>query len=148
MNISKFNHSHPSESINKWIDTLFNSSLADVIGTDSMLSSPSVNITENDAQFMLHLAAPGLTKQDFNINIENDHLVISAEKKSEKEESKEGKFTRREFNYASFKRIFPLDDLINREGITAAYEDGVLKLVLPKKEESARKQTSQTIEIK
>jgi HSP20 family protein len=148
MNIAKFNHAHPSESISKWIDTLFNTSLADVIGTDSMLSSPSVNITENESQFVLHLAAPGLTKQDFNISIENDHLVISAEKKSEKEESKEGKFTRREFNYASFKRTFPLDDMINREGITAAYEDGVLKMTLPKKEESARKQISQTIEIK
>jgi HSP20 family protein len=147
MNVTRFNHSHPTESISKWIDNLFNTSLADVMGTDMMASSPSVNISENESQFMLHLAAPGLSKQDFNISIENDQLVISAEKKSEKEESKEGRFTRREFNYASFSRTFPLDNTINREGITAAYEDGVLKVNLPKLEEEKRKSATQTIEI-
>lgn len=147
MNLVKFNHAHPSESISKWIDNLFNTSLADVIGTDTMLSSPSVNISENETHYMLHLAAPGLTKQDFNISIEKDQLVISAEKKSEKEENQEGRFTRREFNFASFRRTFPLDDSINREGISATYEDGVLKLTLPKKEEDVKKSTPKTIEI-
>lgn len=146
MNITKFNPVQPSDSLGNWIDTLFNTTLADVIGSDNAVSSPSVNIIEHDAHYALDLAAPGLTKQDFNISIENDHLVISAEKKSEKEET-DGRFTRREFSFGSFKRSFHLDDKINREGITAAYEDGVLKLTLPKKEEVAQKSSSKTIEI-
>lgn len=146
MNITKFNPVQPSDSLGNWIDTLFNTTLADVIGSDNAVSSPSVNIIEHDAHYTLDLAAPGLTKQDFNISIENDHLMISAEKKSEKEE-KEGRFTRREFSFGSFKRSFHLDDKINREGITAAYEDGVLKLTLPKKEEATQKSSSKTIEI-
>src|SRR5687768_16824952 len=127
MNITKFNPIHPSDSVGKWIDTLFNTTLADVIGSDNTVSNPSVNIVEHDKSYSLEMAAPGLTKQDFNISIEQDHLVISAEKKSEREET-EGRFTRREFSYGSFKRSFHLDDKINRDGIAATYEDGVLKL--------------------
>jgi HSP20 family protein len=146
MNITKFNPVHPADSLSKWMDNLVHTTLADVIGSDHTLSTPSVNIVEHENSFSLQLAAPGLTKQDFNINIENDRLVISAEKKSEKEETK-GRFTRREFSYGSFKRSFQLDDNINREGISASYEDGVLNITLPKKEEVMQKQTSKTIEI-
>jgi HSP20 family protein len=149
MTYSKFNQVPASASINKWIDTLFNTTLADAMGTDFTVSTPSVNIVEHDNQFVMQLAAPGLEKSDFNINIENDYLVISTEKKTEKEETgKDGKFTRREFNYKAFKRSFQLDNNINREGITAAYENGVLNITLPKKEESAKKPSSTTIEIK
>lgn len=144
MNYSKV---PPTTSVNKWIDSLFNTTLADVIGTDFTTSSPSVNVVEHDAHFSMELAAPGLEKKDFNISIENDHLVISAEKKTEKEETSEGKFTRREFNYSSFKRSFLLDDNIKRESIEATYENGVLKLTLPKKEENWKKPAA-TIEIK
>ena len=149
MTYSKFNQVPASTSINKWIDTLFNTTLADAMGTDFTVSTPSVNIVEHDNQFVMQLAAPGLEKSDFNINIENDYLVISTEKKTEKEETgKDGKFTRREFNYKSFKRSFQLDNNINREGITAAYENGVLNITLPKKEETTKKPSSTTIEIK
>ena len=149
MTYSKFNQVPASASINKWIDTLFNTTLADAMGTDFTVSTPSVNIVEHDNQFVMQLAAPGLEKSDFNINIENDYLVISTEKKTEKEETgKDGKFTRREFNYKSFKRSFQLDNNINREGITAAYQNGVLNITLPKKEESAKKPSTTTIEIK
>ena len=149
MTYSKFNQVPASASINKWIDTLFNTTLADAMGTDFTVSTPSVNIVEHDNQFVMQLAAPGLEKSDFNINIENDYLVISTEKKTEKEETgKDGKFTRREFNYKSFKRSFQLDNNINREGITATYENGVLNITLPKKEEAAKKPSSTTIEIK
>ncbi|HQW02030.1 MAG TPA: Hsp20/alpha crystallin family protein [Saprospiraceae bacterium] len=149
MTYSKFNAAAPSTSLNKWIDTLFNTTLADAMGTDFTNSSPSVNIVEHDAHFTMQLAAPGLQKSDFNINIENDYLVISAEKKTEKEETgNEGKFTRREFNYSSFKRSFQLDENINREGIAASYENGVLNITLPKKEETWKKPGTTTIEIK
>mgnify|MGYP000851075293 CR=1 FL=1 len=149
MTYSKFNTVPPSASLNKWIDTLFNTTLADAMGTDFTTSSPSVNIVEHEANYIMQLAAPGLEKSDFNINIENDYLVISAEKKSEKEETgAAGKFTRREFNYSSFKRSFQLDDHINREEISATYENGVLNITLPKKEENWKKPTATTIEIK
>ena len=149
MTYSKFNQVPASASINKWIDTLFNTTLADAMGTDFTVSTPSVNIVEHDNQFVMQLAAPGLEKSDFNINIENDYLVISTEKKTEKEEtSNNGKFTRREFNYSSFKRSFPLDDKINVEGISANYENGVLHITLPKKEETVKKPGTTTIEIK
>jgi HSP20 family protein len=147
MNHSKFNPVHPSQSLGKWIDNLFNSSLADVMGNDYTFTHPSVNITDEPNHFLMELAAPGLEKKDFKLEIENDHLVVSAEKKSEKEESEKGKFTRREFNYTSFKRSFYLDETINREAISAAYENGVLKITLPKKEESWKKPNSKTINI-
>ena len=146
MNVTKFNSVHPTESLSKWMDNLFHTTLADVIGTDHTVSTPSVNIVEHEKHFSLQLAAPGLTKQDFNLQIENDRLVISAEKKTEKEET-QGRYTRREFSYGSFKRSFQLDDNINREGITAAYEDGVLNITLAKKEEAEKKSASKNIEI-
>jgi HSP20 family protein len=148
MTYSKFNQVQPSASINKWIDTLFNTTLADAMGTDFTVSSPAVNVVEEDAHYNMHLAAPGLEKKDFNIRIENDYLVISAEKKTEMEETVKPKFTRREFNYTSFKRSFQLDDQINREGITAAYENGVLNITLPKKDAMWKKPSATTIEIK
>ncbi|MDZ4749036.1 MAG: Hsp20/alpha crystallin family protein [Saprospiraceae bacterium] len=149
MTYSKFNAPAPSTSLNKWIDTLFNTTLADAMGTDFTNSAPSVNIVEHDAHYTMQLAAPGLQKSDFSINIENEYLVIAAEKKTEKEENRnEGKFTRKEFNYNSFKRSFQLDENINREGIAASYENGVLSITLPKKEENWKKPSSNTIEIK
>ncbi len=147
MKSAKFNTVNPSESLGKWIDTLFNTTLADAIGNDYTVSSPSVNVSEHDSHFLVQVAAPGLTKQDFKISLENDQLIISAEKKTDQDESN-GKFTRREFNFGSFKRSFHLDDSVNREGISAAYEDGVLKVTLPKKEDIAKKPTSQSIEIR
>lgn len=145
--INRFSPVIPSASVGKWIDNLFNLPLADAIGADFMVSSPSVNIVEQDHQFNMHLAAPGLEKNDFAIRVENDYLIVSAEKKSEKEET-DKRFTRREFNYSSFKRSFQLDDSIDREKISAAYENGVLNITLPKKEESWKKPSATTIEIK
>ncbi len=145
--INRFSPVIPSTSVGKWIDNLFNLPLADAIGADFMVSSPSVNIVEQDHQFNMHLAAPGLEKNDFAIRVENDYLIVSAEKKSEKEET-DKRFTRREFNYSSFKRSFQLDDSIDREKITASYENGVLNITLPKKEESWKKPAATTIEIK
>ena len=148
MTYSKFQSVPPSASVNKWIDTLFNTTLADAMGTDFTVSSPSVNVEEHDTHFLMALAAPGLEKSDFNINVENNYLTISAEKKTENEEKSEGKFTRREFNYSSFKRSFQLDDSIKQEEITASYENGVLNITLPKKEENWKKPSATTIEIK
>ncbi|WP_298121738.1 Hsp20/alpha crystallin family protein [Flavobacterium sp.] len=99
---------------------------------------PAVNIKETDTSFGIELAAPGKKKEDFNIEIDHNVLTISSESKLEKEES-EGKYTRREFSYSSFRRAFTLPETVNTENINATYENGVLYVALPKKEEALPK---------
>jgi HSP20 family protein len=96
---------------------------------------PSVNIRENDDNFALELAAPGMKKEDFSIRLNNNVLTISAENKVENEEKTE-KFTRREFAYGTFSRSFSLPKSIDLEKIKADYNNGILELTLPKREES------------
>lgn len=99
---------------------------------------PAVNIKETDTSFGIELAAPGKKKEDFNIEIDHNVLTISSENKLEKEET-EGKYTRREFSYSSFRRAFTLPETVNTENINATYENGVLNVALPKKEEALPK---------
>ena len=96
---------------------------------------PAVNIKDNEKEFELELAVPGRKKEDFNIEVDNDVLTISSEKKHE-EEVKEENYTRREFGFSSFKRSFTLPETINTDKIKADYSEGLLKFVLPKKEEA------------
>ena len=107
---------------------------------------PSVNVKENDDQFEIEVAAPGLEKKDFNIEINNDVLQISSEKKLENEEQDE-KYTRREFSYQSFCRSFTLPNTVDSEKIKAQYKDGILNITIPKKEE-AKPKPAKKIEIK
>ncbi|PRY07287.1 heat shock protein Hsp20 [Pontibacter ummariensis] len=97
---------------------------------------PFTNIREKDDRFEVELAAPGMDKQDFKVEIDNDILTVSAERKEEKSEEKE-QYTRQEFSYSSFTRSFELPATVNAEAIQAAYKDGILKLTLPKKEEAS-----------
>lgn len=94
---------------------------------------PSVNITENTKDFKIEMAAPGLEKKDFKIETDNGMLTISSEKQEEKKEEKEN-YTRREFSYQGFSRSFQLPENSLPEKIEAKYENGILKLTLPKKE--------------
>ncbi len=120
-----------------WMDWR-NSNFADV---DSTL--PAVNILENENNFEIELAAPGLKKEDFKIDFDNGSLIISSETKNEKE-SKDKKFTRKEFSYRSFQRTFSIPkNLVNHEKITASYENGLLKITLPKAEEVKQKPVKQ-----
>lgn len=95
---------------------------------------PAVNVHESADGYQLDVVAPGLDKSDFKINLENGLLTISYEKKTEQEQ-KDRKVHRREFAVNSFKRSFTIDEKINVEGIQAKYENGILQLTLPKKEE-------------
>lgn len=107
---------------------------------------PSVNIMENPENFMVEVAAPGLEKQDFQISLEGNLLTISSSKKDQKEENNSN-YTRREFSYQSFSRCFELPkDEVDDEHIEAKYDNGVLKLTVPKKEE-AKKQAPKLIEV-
>lgn len=95
-------------------------------------SAPAVNIRETDNEFLVELAAPGMKKDDFNVELNNELLTISAEVKN-KNEVKEDNYTRREFRFNSFSRTFTLPhDLVNADKIKANYEDGILSIDIPK----------------
>lgn len=99
---------------------------------------PAVNIKEGKDDFAVEVAAPGMKKDDFKIELDNNILVISSEKEDRQEE-KDGQMTRQEFSYQSFKRTFTLPNTIEEKGIKASYKDGILNIVLPKKEEAKEK---------
>lgn len=104
------------------------------------ITVPAVNIAEHKNEYQVSLAAPGLNKEDFKIDVEGNMLTISSEKEERKEE-KEKKFTRKEYNYTAFSRRFTLPEEINKEKIEAKYEGGILKISLPRKEEIKKNST-------
>src|SRR5213596_1957886 len=97
--------------------------------------SPAVNVVEGKDNFRLEFAVPGFTKNDFNVKLDNNLLTVSAEKKNEVNKEDEN-YTMREFSHASFSRTFTMPETIDGNKIAAEYADGILKLVLPKKEET------------
>lgn len=112
-----------------------------------LMKIPSVNVTEGKDSYTVSLAAPGMKKNDFKIDINGDMLSISSEKEESKEE-KEKKYTRKEYSYSSFSRSFTLPDNVTKDKIEATYEDGVLNLKLPKTEESKKATAIQHISVK
>ncbi len=101
--------------------------------TDTTL--PAVNVKENGDAFVIEVAAPGMTKDDFKVNYDNGNLTISSERKNEKNEEREN-YTRREFSYQSFQRSFTVpENVVSGEKIGASYKDGILIINLPKREE-------------
>lgn len=108
---------------------------------------PAVNIRENDHSFEVEMVAPGMEKKDFKITLEGNTLTISSSRDSEQTRQADN-YTRREFSYQAFQRIFELPaDVVDQNQIEARYEDGLLKLVIPKTEK-ARKKAPRLIEIK
>lgn len=131
------------------LSPVFNDFFDDFFGGRSLsgvLSSkaPAVNISEDKDSYHVELAAPGLKKDDFKLNVENDVLTITVERQEEKDQKEKG-YTRREFNYTNFSRAFTLPDSVNADAIKAAYKDGVLEINLPKREEEKTK--TRVIEI-
>jgi HSP20 family protein len=103
-------------------------------------SLPAVNIREDEKNYFLELAVPGMDKKDLKIDIDEDVLTISSEQKNENEESREG-YTRKEFSYASFVRSFYIPDNVKSDQIQANYKDGILIVSFPKMEEDKKKLT-------
>ncbi|MDN5205054.1 Hsp20/alpha crystallin family protein [Fulvivirgaceae bacterium BMA10] len=93
---------------------------------------PPANVMENEDNYVIEMAAPGMKKKDFQINIQNGNLTISAENETE-EVKKEKTYTRKEYGYTSFSRSFRLPEIIDSDKILAKYENGILQLTLPKK---------------
>jgi len=98
-------------------------------------STPAVNIFETNEKFEIEIAAPGLEKEDFKIDLKNDYLLVYSEKKDKKEEKEKGKVVRSEFRYSSFQRSFALPKDIDATAIQATHKNGVLVIELPKKVE-------------
>ncbi len=113
------------------------------IDRDELKQVAPVNIRETEKEYFLDLVAPGFTKEDFKISLDNNILTVTVDKKEEKTAGNE-KVVRREYKYQSFKRSFTVDEKINAEAISAQYINGVLMLTLPKKEDTrpATKQIS------
>lgn len=111
------------------------------------LNVPAVNIAESKDYYSISLAVPGMKKEDFKINVDGNILTISAAKEEKKEET-DKKYNRREYNYSSFSRSFTLPDKVKQEDIQATYENGVLALLLPKKEEAKKVVTVKNIAVK
>jgi len=134
---------HSRNPLADMVTNLFDNDLADFFGKKAC--DPAANILENPDSFELHIAAPGLKKDDFKISLDNSILTISAEMEDQKnEESKT--YTRKEFYYGSFSRSFTLPKTIDMDKIKADYESGILKVTLPKREE-ARIDTKKEIKI-
>lgn len=121
-----------------WDDYFNDKFFNQVNSANCKVNSPAVNISEDEKGFTIELAAPGISRKEFNLEIENDVLTISTEKKESKEEDRPN-FLRREFNYKAFKRSFQLPESIDQENIKASHDAGILKLTLPKKEEEVQK---------
>lgn len=132
---------------NQWLPDVFN----DFFNTDFMpkvnATAPAINVKESDKEYQVELAAPGLKKEDFSVNINDDgNLVIKMEKKEEnKEENKASHYLRREFSFSKYEQTLILPDDVEKEEIRAKMENGVLTIDLPKMVVSQKKPTRQIV---
>lgn len=133
-----------------WLPSIFN----DFFDNDWMVkanaTAPAINVIENEKDYKVEVAAPGMTKDDFNIHLGDDNeLVITMEKKNEsKEEDKENKkYLRREFSYSKFQQAFVLPDDVEKDKISANVSDGVLTIELPKSTPEEKAKVNRVIEI-
>jgi HSP20 family protein len=122
------------------VDNFFSKDFVDFMQNETRGFVPAVNIKEEDNEFMIEVAAPGMQKQNFEISMDDKVLTISGNKEDTKEE-KDDKYSRKEFSYTSFQRSFQLPDLVDGEKIEAHYQDGVLKINVPKRENAKMKAT-------
>ena len=129
-----------------WLPSIFNDFFDNELMAKANATAPAINVIETDKAYKLELAAPGMTKEDFSVRIdEENNLVISMEKKAEnKEEKKDGRYLRREFSYSKFQQTMILPENVDKDHISAQVENGVLNIELPKlSEEEVKKAIEQ-----
>ena len=133
-----------------WLPSIFNDFFDNELMAKAKATAPAINVIETDKAYKLELAAPGMTKEDFSVRIdEENNLVISMEKKAEnKEEKKDGRYLRREFSYSKFQQTMILPENVDKDHISAQVENGVLNIELPKLSEEEVKKPDRTIEVK
>lgn len=133
-----------------WLPSIFNDFFDNEWMVKANATAPAINVIETEKAYKVELAAPGMTKEDFNVRIdEENNLVISMEKKTEnKEEKKDGRYLRREFSYSKFQQTMILPENVDKDHISAQVENGVLNIELPKLSEEEVKKPDKTIEVK
>jgi HSP20 family protein len=141
MSLVRFSNQFPALFDHFFENDLYDWSNRHFSATETTL--PSVNIKESTDEFEVELAAPGFTKSDFMIELNHDLLTISSEKKIENETKEGQQFARREFSYQSFSRSFTLPNTVDNDKIKAKYDNGILRVVIPKKEEAKPKPARQ-----
>ncbi len=133
-----------------WLPSVFNDFFDNDWMEKANSTAPAINVIESEKDYKIELAAPGMTKDDFNVRIDEDNcLVISMEKKSEnKDENHNGRYLRREFSYSKFQQTMILPDDVEKEHISAKVEHGVLTVDIPKKAPVEAAKLQRNIEIK
>jgi len=123
-----------TDAVNPFVNSVFDNLFNDSFVTDRLVTRvPAVNITEIADAFIIELAAPGLSKADFKINVDKNVISISVDKSAESEDKV---YSKKEFNYSTFSRSFTLPDTVDYSNINASYEDGILMVKIGKKEEA------------
>lgn len=108
--------------------------------SDTNTTIPAVNIKETAENYEVEVAAPGMTKDDFKVELDGNSLIINSQKTNQAEENEDERYARKEFSYQSFQRTFTLQkDVVDTDNIKAKYENGLLHLIIPKKEEAKQK---------
>lgn len=132
-----------------WLPSLFNDFFNDEWFPMRATTVPAINVKEFPNEFLVEMAVPGMTKEDFQVHVnDKDQLVVSVEKKQESsEDEKSAKYLRREFNYTRFEQTLLLPENVDREAITAKAKHGVLKIKLPKLANIPEKEPTRVIEI-
>ena len=131
-----------------WIPSIFNDFFDNEWIVKPNFSTPAINVIENEKDYKVEVAAPGMNKEDFNIHLnENQELVITVEKNTQNEQKEEKKYLRREFSYTKFQQAFQLPDNVDKEKIGAKVENGVLEITLPKLAPEDQARINRIIEI-
>jgi len=132
--LARFNRNY----VPAYWDDFFNDGFFNQLNSSTSNSNtPAVNVSEDESGYTIEVAAPGLSRKEFNLEVDDDILTISTEQKESKEEKKQN-YLRREFNYHSFKRSFRLPETVDQEQIRATHKSGILTLSLPRKEEAVQ----------
>lgn len=132
----------------EWLPSIFSNFFDNDWMLKANTTTPAVNVIENETDYKVEVAAPGMTKEDFCVHLSDDNqLVISMEKKNETKDNS-GKYLRREFSYSKFQQTLLLPDDVEKEHINASVNDGVLTIDLPKKTQEEKAKECKVIEIK
>ena len=140
----------PTRKNQGWLPSIFNDFFDNDWMEKANATAPAINVVEHENDYCIEVAAPGMTKDDFQIHIDdNDNLVITMEKKNEnKEERKKEHYLRREFSYSKFQQTLILPDDVDKDKIDAKVNDGVLTIELPKRTPEDKEKAAKVIEVK
>ncbi len=139
MNLIKFNRPARPRTFSTLMDEFFNNTFPESFNNDFNWNSPSTNIKETDNGYTIEMAVPGIDKNNVDIRVEKDQLIVESKTSSENEESND-KYTMRQFNYSAFRKSFYLNNKIDNDKIDAQYKDGILYISLEKKDEAKTKE--------